>query len=89
MNNLDQELKQFISSYRRENHDQAKQQADILFKKYSSEIKLFKTVGMLFLQNNKLEDAITVFRKIIKLYERCKIKETSQMLPNFNQSLFQ
>ena len=67
MNNLDQELKQFISSYRRENHDQAKQQADILFKKYSSEIKLFKTVGMLFLQNNKLEDAITVFRKIIIL----------------------
>ena len=43
MNHLDQELKQFVFRYRRENHDQAKQQADALFKKHPSEIKLFKT----------------------------------------------
>ena len=64
MNNLEQELKQFISKYRRENHNQAKQQADVLFKQYPREIKLFKSIGMLFLQNNKLEDAINVFENI-------------------------
>ena len=67
MNHLDQELKQFVFRYRRENHDQAKQQADALFKKHPSEIKLFKTIGMLFLQNNKLEDAINVLTQALDL----------------------
>ena len=67
MKDLDQELKQFVFGYRSENHNYAKQQADILFDKYPKDIVLLNTIGVLFLQNKKFEDSIKVFKKLLVL----------------------
>ena len=64
---LDQELKQFVSEYSVENHNYAKKKAGILFTKNPKDISLFNTIGVLFLQNKKYEDAITVLQKVINL----------------------
>ena len=67
MKDLDHKLKQFVFDYRIENHNQAKKDARLLFKKFPKDISLFTTIGVLFLQNKKYEDAITVLKQVIKL----------------------
>ena len=65
--NFEKKLKEFVFNYRIKNHDQAKKNANLLFKQHPSNVGLFITVGVLFLQNKKYEDAIKVFQKAISL----------------------
>ena len=54
---LENEINEFVSAYRPENHEQAKIRANNLIKKFPQETKLLKTIGIIFVQNNNpLED---------------------------------
>ena len=67
MKNLKDKINEFISEYRPENHEQAKIIANNLIKKFPQEIKLLKTIGIIFVQNNKIKDGISIFEKVLKI----------------------
>lgn len=67
MKNIDEELKNFISTYSQINHDKFKLQANVLLKKHPNKIQLFKIVSMLYLQNNKFSDAIEVMKELLNI----------------------
>ena len=64
---LENEINEFVSAYRPENHEQAKIRANNLIKKFPQETKLLKTIGIIFVQNNKIEDGISIFEKVLKI----------------------
>lgn len=59
------EIKKFISEYNVSNHKQACAKAEILIQKYPQNTKLLKVIGVIFANNKKFNDAITVFKKIL------------------------
>ena len=69
-NNFDKQLKELVINYRSENHAQSKKKAELLFAQHPNDIELFNTVGVLFLQNKKYEDAVTLLQKVTNLDPR-------------------
>ena len=64
---LENDINKFVYEYHVTNHEEAKIRANNLINKYPKNTKLLITLGILFAQNSKIEDAIIIFKKIKSL----------------------